>query len=198
MVWTVRFKWTSGARFVFNCYRHWAILVIRAGNRLALFIFSKEGVTQGNPLAMVAYGISLLPLIRRLKDEFPSVEQPWYADDAGAGGKFADLRRYSLRLQEISPSYGYFPEPDKSILVVKDHNNERAKAYFEDLGFKVVRGSRYLGGFLGEASTQQTWVVKQTAKWADPVGELSMVAKRYPQAAYAGPTRSLQQEWQFL
>jgi hypothetical protein len=73
VVWTVQFEWTSGARFVFNCYRHWAILVIRAGNGLALFLFSKEGVTQGDPLAMVAYGISLLPLIRRLKDEFPSV-----------------------------------------------------------------------------------------------------------------------------
>jgi hypothetical protein len=172
--------------------------VIRAGNRLALFIFSKEGITQGDPLAMAAYGISLLPLICRLKDEFHSVKQPWYANGAGAGGKFVDIRQYFLWLQEISSSYGYFPEPDKSILIVKDHNNEQAKAYFEDLGFKVVRGSRYLGGFLGKASAQQTWVVKQTEKWADAVGELSMVAERYPQAAYAGLTRSLQQEWQFL
>jgi hypothetical protein len=81
---------------------------------------------------------------------------------------------------------------------VKDHNNERAKTSFEDLGLKVVRGSRYLGGFLGEASAQHTWVVKQTEKWADAAGELSMVAARYPQAAYAGLTWSLQQEWQFL
>jgi hypothetical protein len=78
---------------------------------------------------------------------------------------------------------------------VKDHNNEQAKAYFEDFGFKVVRGSCYLGGFLGKASAQQTWVIKQTEKWADAVGELSMLAERYLQAAYAG---SLQQEWQFL
>eukprot|EP00957_Ditylum_brightwellii_P017652 1329895-Ditylum_brightwellii.AAC.1 len=26
MLWTVRHRWPSGARFMFNCYRHWAIL----------------------------------------------------------------------------------------------------------------------------------------------------------------------------
>jgi hypothetical protein len=44
----------------------------------ATFLFSKEGVTQGNPLFMVAYGLSLLPLIQQLKDEFPNILQPWY------------------------------------------------------------------------------------------------------------------------
>jgi hypothetical protein len=41
---------------------------------------------------MFGYGIGILPLIRRLKIEFPAVKQPWYADDAGAGGSFTDLR----------------------------------------------------------------------------------------------------------
>ncbi len=88
MLWTVRHKWPSGARFTFNCYKHWTTLVVRTGNGLALFIFSKEGVTQGDPLTMVAYGIMLLPLIRSLKEEIPDVDQPWYANDAGAGGTF--------------------------------------------------------------------------------------------------------------
>ena len=53
------------------------------------FLHSKEGVTQGDPLAMIAYGIRVLPLIRVLRSDHPQVYQPWYADDAGAGGTFA-------------------------------------------------------------------------------------------------------------
>jgi hypothetical protein len=198
MFWTLRHEWPSGARFAFNCYRHWAILVVRGENGYALFIHSKEGVTQGDPLAMAAYGILLLPLIRQLKREIPDVSQPWYADDAGAGGNFGSLRRYFERLQELGPSRGYFPEPSKSILVVLDHNKEKAESSFTDLNFEVTNGSRYLGGFIGDSAAQQTWIEKKTRDWAAAVNELALVAPRFPQAAYAGLQKSLQQEWQFL
>jgi hypothetical protein len=91
MCWTVRHVWPSGAWYVFNCYQHWLVLVVRAGNGNVTFLFSKEGITQGDPLSMVAYGLSLFPFIRQLKDEFPDVFQPWYADDAGGGGKFQQI-----------------------------------------------------------------------------------------------------------
>jgi hypothetical protein len=150
MLWTIRHEWPSGARFAFNCYRHWATLVIRGKGGTVVLIFSKEGVTQGDPLSMFGYGIDILPLIRRLKIEFSAVTQPWYADDAGAGGSFTDLRQFFLWLQEIGPStYGYFPEPSKNILIVRAHNRTRAKSTLNGLGFKVQTGSRYLGGYIG-------------------------------------------------
>jgi hypothetical protein len=90
----IRHEWASGARFIFNCYRHFAMLVIRTGRGLFLSILSKEGVTQGDPLAMVMYGVGLLPLIRILKKAVSDVHQPWYADDAGAGGRFQRIRLY--------------------------------------------------------------------------------------------------------
>ena len=52
------------------------------------FLHSKEGVTQGDPLAMIAYGIGVLPLIRDLRIAHPRVTQTWYAYDAGVGWKF--------------------------------------------------------------------------------------------------------------
>ncbi len=55
---------------------------------------SKEGVMQGNPLSMFAYGNGILPLIKRLQKEFPAVKQPWYANNAGAGGSFTDLQKF--------------------------------------------------------------------------------------------------------
>ena len=88
-LWTVRHLWPSGARFTFNCYRHHSLLLVRAKDGDdGTFLFSKEGVTQGDPLAMVVYGIGALPLCRTIKDEVPECHQPWYADDVGAGQLF--------------------------------------------------------------------------------------------------------------
>jgi hypothetical protein len=57
----------------------------------ALFLHSKEGVMQGDPISMVAHGILLLPLIRLLKEAFLAINQPWYANNAGAGAKFVHM-----------------------------------------------------------------------------------------------------------
>ena len=62
MVCAVRHEWTSGAQFTFNCYRHWDTLVVRdTGEGSGQFLHSKEGMNQGDPLAMIAYGIAPPP-----------------------------------------------------------------------------------------------------------------------------------------
>jgi hypothetical protein len=78
---------------------------------------NREGVTQGDPMAMVAYGLMLLPLIKLLKKEHPDVSQPWYADDTGAGGSFTAIRKQFESLWKLGPARGYFPEASKSIMV---------------------------------------------------------------------------------
>ena len=83
MLWTVQHLWPPGAHFVFNCYCHWSLLVLQNGNGTASIIHGKEGVTQGDTLAMIVYRIGILPIINNLKQEIPDVTQPWYADDAG-------------------------------------------------------------------------------------------------------------------
>jgi hypothetical protein len=92
MLWTIRHKWPSGARFTFNCYKHWGTLVLRGkhNRKHDVFLFSKEGVTQGDPLSMFAYGLGILPLICKLKSKFTNMNQPWYADDPGAGAEIFD------------------------------------------------------------------------------------------------------------
>ena len=93
MLWAVRHEWPSGAQFTFNCYHHWATLVVRdIGDGSGHFLHRKEGVTQGNPLIMIAYGIGVLPLILELREAHPRVTQPWYADDVGAGETFIDVQ----------------------------------------------------------------------------------------------------------
>ena len=80
---------------MFNCCRHWDTLVVwDTGYRSGHFLHSKEGVTQGDPLAMIAYGIGVLPLIRELRGAYPRITQPWYANDAGDGGTFQQVQEH--------------------------------------------------------------------------------------------------------
>jgi hypothetical protein len=110
-------------------------------------------------------------------------------------GTFAGIRQYFEKLQEKGPRRGYFPEPSKSILViVHEHNKEAAKNTFKDLGFTVVTGSRYLGGFIGEAPNQLSWIKEKNEDWVAAIKELAMVAEKYLQAAYTGLQKLLQQE----
>ena len=71
----------------------------------ATIIHSKEGVTQGDPLSMVVYGIGLLPLTLQLKREFPTMYQPWYADDAGVGATYNDIKLYFGMAQKSSENF---------------------------------------------------------------------------------------------
>ena len=155
----IRYEWPGGARFTYNCYRHWATLVVRnTKDGSGHFLHSKEGVTQVDPLAMIAYGIGFFPLIRVLRSDHPQVYQLWYADDAVAGGKFRDIMARFRDLQLKGPARGYCPEPTKSILVVSEQNVPRAKEYFRGMGVQVVTGSRYLGGYVGERETEGQWL----------------------------------------
>ena len=45
MLWTVRHCWTAGERFTFNCYRHWAQLLLRQLGEPPVTILIREGVT---------------------------------------------------------------------------------------------------------------------------------------------------------
>ena len=86
MLWTVRHRCPRLATYSFNRYRHQIRLICRQPGGEPEIILSQEGVTQGDPLAMVLYGIALLPLAEALQKEFPDVLQPWYADDAAMQG----------------------------------------------------------------------------------------------------------------
>ena len=127
MLWTVRHLWPSGDRFVFNCYRHWSLLVFLNRNGEASFINSKVGVTQRDPLAMIACGIGILPHIKNLKREIPDITQPWYYNNTVALGTFVRLATYFDSLTHQVPGHEYYPEPSKNVLIVLPENIEAEK-----------------------------------------------------------------------
>jgi len=60
-----RILWSRCAHFLFNAYWGWSVLVLRGSST---FLYSKEGVTQGDPLSMFMYATGTLPLIHSLCD----------------------------------------------------------------------------------------------------------------------------------
>ena len=74
---------------------------------------------QGDNIEMIAYEIGILPLINNIKQEIPDVTHPWYADNAGSLGKFARLDTYFDSLTRQGLGWGYYPEPSKSVLIVR-------------------------------------------------------------------------------
>ena len=159
---------------------------------------SKEGMTQGDPLSMIACGIGVLHFIRDLRRDHPHVTQSWYADNVGAGGSFRAVMAHFRDLQLKGPAWGYFPDPTKRILVVAEQNVTRATENFRGMGMKVVTGSRYLGGFVGDWETEIQWVRTKVERWEESVHTLAGVARKHPKSAYAGLQKSLQQEWAFM
>ena len=108
--------------------KDWSLLVLRNGNGTASFLHSREGVTQRDNLAIITYGIGILPFIKNLKQEISDITQPWYADDARALGAFVRLDTYFDSLTCQVQVKGYYPELSKSILIVRPENPEARKS----------------------------------------------------------------------
>jgi len=202
MLWNVGHQWPKGARFTFNCYRHWRICIVenKPGDPPTI-VHSKEGITQGDCRAMSVYGVALMPLANKMLQAVPAAVQPWYADDSGSVGEARHSAACLKFLIEYGPQYGYVPEPEKTIHVCKKQDEPMARLAFENEGLDSVnfsRGERYLGGFIGSGASKRVWLEEACAKWTYAVERLALVAGKYPQAAYAGFTISLQAEYQYV
>ena len=123
-------------------------------------ILSKEGVTQGDPLAMALYGIALLPLAELLREEFPEVLQLWYADDAAMKGAPLRVGKCFKLLTEVGPMFGYLPEPEKSFAIFPLASEEGVLDAFRSKGLdiKACRGHRYVGGYVGSLEVRNRWI----------------------------------------
>ena len=75
---------------------------------MGIFLNSREGVTQRDPLSMVAYGIGVIPFIKGLKAANPDATQLWYGDDAGALSAYDIIELYFNSLKNSGPGCGYY------------------------------------------------------------------------------------------
>ena len=201
MLWMVRHRWPARVRFLFNCYRHWSQLLLLHPGDTPVILLIREGVTQGDPLLVVLYDITLVPLSEELRDADPTLLLPFYADDAAFEGS---SRRSAAQLQLMiyqGTERGYFPEPAKSLFIAcNPEDKEAAKKEFEQacLNLNYVDSGRYLGAYWGPREELEYWMQPKVEAWAHGVCTLSKIANWYPQFAYTGLGMSLQLEWQYL
>ena len=135
-------------------------------------IFSSEGTTQGDPLSMAMYSVSVTPLIASLQDS--RVKQVWFADDATAGGALHGLHDSWSRLQDLGSLYGYSPNASKTWLIVKRAYFSDAQRLFEGTGVQVtVEGKRHLGAALGSHSFTEQYDSEKVDSWSCCVAKLS-------------------------
>lgn len=178
------------------------ILVNTYRDDIPLFIdgemfLSQEGTTQGDPLAMAMYALAVTPLIAKL--QIPNTNQVWFADDASASAELQPLRTWWDSLLKLGPDFGYFPNAQKSWLLVKDDRLEEAMEIFEGSGLNVTtEGRSHLGSALGDVSFVESFVRRKVELWAKEVERLATIAETQPHAAYVAFTRCTMSKWNFL
>ena len=96
-------------------------------------LFSSEGTTQRDPLAMAMYSIGVTPLINTLQGR--QLCQVWFVDDATAGGSINGLYDWWCALKSKEPSYGYFVNAAKTWLIVKPEYLDLANEVFWNTGW---------------------------------------------------------------
>jgi len=159
-------------------------------------LYSNEGTTQGDPLAMPFYALAILPLIQRLPD---MVKQTWYADDASACGDLHNLRFWWDQLSQLGPLFGYYPNAKKTWLVVKPQHLELAHHVFSGSNVNITaEGRPYLGAAIGTASYISNYVSQKVNLWIEELTLLSVIAKSQPHAAYSAFTHGIISKWLFI
>ena len=179
----IKYLCPAMSTYVTNCYRKASRLFVVGG----LEISSCEGTTQGDPLAMPVYAIGVTPLLDYIKPRNgASTRHAAFADDFAGAGDLRAVREWWDLVVEHGPKLGYYPNAEKSWLIIKPDRNEEAKELFGNTNINITtQGRKYLGGYIGEADGEKEYSKKLVDKWCDQIVTLSKIARCEPQAAYA-------------
>ena len=128
---------------------------------------------------MAFYALATRPLMDVLS-KIGKIIQSWYADDTAACGSLVELKSWWDKLCAIGPTYGYFPKPSKTILVVKNEFNlPMARLLLEKTGVTIsLQGERHLEAVIGLKEFKVQYVRNKVSGWVKDVeSELSEISK---------------------
>ena len=161
-------------------------------------IASQEGTTQGDPLAMAMYSLGVIPLIMRTSG-IQSTRQVWYAHDSTTCGTIDRLLMWGHKLVDVGPTFGYFPNPSKTWLLVKEDLMDKANELFHDTGVFIMSEDRpVLGSPVGTPDFISNWVKEKIDLWVDELLTLTEFSKMDPQAVYSSLTHGWMSHWTYL
>ena len=182
------------ATYAINTYRKLARLFITGGKE----IISAEDTTQGNPLAMAIYALSIQPLITSLQAA-SSTKQCWFADDACGAGSILEIKKLWDNTITLGLSFGYFPNAKKWWIISKADKDASAKDVFSGTAVNVsVQGQKHLGAVIGSRDYLEEYVNGKVGDWVREVTQLAEFALSQPQACYAAYTFGLKHRYTYL
>ena len=163
-------------------------------------IWSAEGTTQGDTLAMAFYGLSTKPILDRLQSQIADVSQVWLADDATGAGKLENLKLWWDAIQTEGVKYGYFVKPSKSWIVLKDPTKlEQCQKTFQESPIQITcEGKRHLGAAIGSEQYKNEYIDEKVSKWTNTIISLSKIAESQPHAAYAAFVHGEQHKYTYF
>ena len=183
----------SFGRLMTNTYRFDCSLFIDGD-----CIFSCEGTTQGDPLAMSMFAVATVSLIQQL-DEVSHTTQLWYADDATGLGNLQELRLWWDGIRLLGPLYGYYANDKKTVLLVKEEHFERAKICFQGTDVNIrTDGIILLGSPIGINSFVEKQIKRKVDNWVKDLTLLSNMADVQPQAAFSAFGHGLFSRWMYF
>ena len=159
-------------------------------------LWSQEGTTQGDTLAMAMYAIATVPLIQKIQTIGNT--QVWYADDASSGGKLGAIRQWWDNLVTYGPQFGYFPNGMKSWLLVKPEFLTEAEKLFKATDINITTVGRiHLGAAIKSENFCQTFQQNKVTEWKEQITKLAKIAQTQPHSAYSALVHGLKGRWTF-
>ena len=171
------------ATILINTYRIPVRMIVYGGRD----IWSAEGTTQGDNLAMSFYALGIAPLLEYLRISSHNVKNVCLADDITGAGKLDSLLKWWKLIITEGRKYGYYVNDEKSWLITKNKELlEKAKNMFSDYNIKfTVDGQRHLGAVIGSYDFRITYATAKVKSWCEEMETLCEFSKSQPHAAYA-------------
>ena len=198
----VRHLCPSFSTILINTYRAHSDLYIDGE-----VLYSQEGTTQGDPLAMPFYALATVPLLSKLSD---AVNQTWYADDAAATGKVSGLRswwdgrslafapggmtlRSTAHLSDTMPTpprLGWWSNPTPLRKLPRSLEIPMLRS--------LAKASHTLGQPLVATVIPSEFVTDKVKQWTNELKSLSNIATSQPHAAFAAYTHGMMSKWSYI
>ena len=162
-------------------------------------LWSEEGTTQGDPLAMPMYALATLPLINLLSQESQDTKHVWYADDATVSGSLESLLSWWEKLTSLGPAFGYHANARKTWLITKEQHLSKAEDLYRGTQVNITpTGRPHLGASLGSKDSTIQHVTAKVTSWCEELQQLAKVANTQPHAAYTAFTHGFVHKFTYL
>ncbi|GJW41336.1 putative reverse transcriptase domain-containing protein [Tanacetum coccineum] len=167
----VRLRCPAISRWVEFCYSSPARLYYEE-----YFLWSCQGVQQGDPLGPLLFSLVLHPLICKIRDSFNLFLHAWYLDDGTIVGDTLVVGKVLELITEDGPRCGLHLNIDKTELFwPKEDPRSRLEGVFPPNISRPLHGVKLLGGPVSvDADFSSALVMKRVSK---TIGILDTVAK---------------------